>query len=157
MTSPTTTPRAGDAATLAALRNILLGTFVVGVVGVGVELLLIEHFEDWQQLVPLGLFVLALLVTGWHLASRTAASVRGFRWVMYLFVASGVVGQWLHYQGNMEFELERDATLGGFALLRESLMGATPALAPGTMVLLALVGLAFTYRHPAFGVRAAAS
>ena len=156
MTLPTT-PRAGDTATLAALRNILLGTFVVGVVGVGVELLLLEHFEDPWQLAPLALFALALLVVGWHVAARSAASVQALRAMLALFVASGVVGQWLHYQGNMEFELERDPNLGGLALLRESMMGATPALAPGTMVLLALVGLAYTYRHPALGIRGEAS
>jgi len=38
------------------------------------------------------------------------------------------------------FELELDAPLTGFPLWRETLMGATPTLAPGTMTLLGLLG-----------------
>ena len=152
MTLPTTA-RTGDAATLAALRTVLLTTFVLGVLGVAAELLLIEHFEDPWQFVPLGLFALSLLVLAWYAVQRGRASLRAFQGVMLLFAGSGALGLWLHYAGNMEFELERDATLGGFALLRESLMGATPALAPGTMVLLAAVGLAYTFRHPLLGPR----
>ena len=152
MTLPTTA-RTGDAATLAALRTVLLTTFVLGVLGVAAELLLIEHFEDPWQFAPLGLFALSLLVLAWYAVQRGRASLRAFQGVMLLFAASGAIGLWLHYAGNMEFELERDATLDGFALLRESLMGATPALAPGTMVLLAAVGLAYTFRHPLLGRR----
>jgi hypothetical protein len=33
-------------------------------------------------------------------------------------------------------------------LFREALSGATPALAPGTMVQFGLLGLLYTYRHP---------
>jgi hypothetical protein len=36
----------------------------------------------------------------------------------------------------------------GFELFREAMMGATPALAPGSMIQIALIGLAYSYRHP---------
>jgi hypothetical protein len=39
-------------------------------------------------------------------------------------------------------------SLGGVQLVRETLTGATPVLAPGSMTLLGLVGLAHTYGHP---------
>jgi hypothetical protein len=39
--------------------------------------------------------------------------------------------------------------VAGFHLITESLTGAFPALAPGTMVLLGLLGLAVTTGHPA--------
>ncbi len=42
-----------------------------------------------------------------------------------------------------------DATMRGFALLWAALHGATPALAPGALAHLGLIGLATTYRHPA--------
>ena len=67
-----------------------------------------------------------------------------------LFVLSGVVGLWLHYHGNVEFELEMYPGLAGFELFRESVTGATPTLAPGTMLELGLLGLLYTYRHPAW-------
>lgn len=53
-------------------------------------------------------------------------------------------------QGNVEFELEMYPDLSGWKLFRDSMMGATPALAPGAMVQIGLVGLAWTFRHPAF-------
>ena len=61
---------------------------------------------------------------------------------------SGVVGLWLHYQGNTEFELEMYPSLEGLALFWEAIRGATPTLAPGTMLELGLLGLAYMYRHP---------
>ena len=55
----------------------------------------------------------------------------------------------LHFKGNLEFELERDSGLAGIALVWKVLRGATPALAPGALVQLGLLGLVFTHRHPA--------
>lgn len=130
------------------LSRLLLAIFFFGSIGVGVELLLIEHFEDLNQLIPLGLIVLSLAVTGWYVRSPTTASLQTFRATMVAMAASGVLGQYLHFIGNMEFETERDPAIAGFRLFRESMMGATPALAPGTMVLLALIGHAYSVsRH----------
>jgi hypothetical protein len=59
-----------------------------------------------------------------------------------------VIGVGLHYTGNAEFEVEMYPSLSGLALVGGALTGATPVLAPGSMTLLGLVGLAYTYRHP---------
>ena len=59
-------------------------------------------------------------------------------------VASGLAGVILHYRGNEAFELEMYPTLSGAALVFETITGATPVLAPGSMALLGLVGLAAT-------------
>jgi hypothetical protein len=72
---------------------------------------------------------------------------------MVLCLFAGLVGLGLHYQGNVEFELEMYPSMGGVDLVWEALTGATPALAPGTMVGLGLLGLAYTHRHPVFGRR----
>jgi hypothetical protein len=71
-----------------------------------------------------------------------------FRLTMLLFVVSGGVGAGLHYDGNVEFELEMYPSMTGLELVGKTLTGATPVLAPGTMVLLGLVGIAVTYRQP---------
>lgn len=126
------------------LSRLLLAIFFFGAIGVGVELLLIEHFEDFQQLIPLGLIVVSLAAAAWYASAPGAASLRAFRVVMATMAASGVLGQYLHLRGNMEFETERDPAIAGFRLFRESMMGATPAMAPGTMVLLALIGYAYS-------------
>ena len=74
--------------------------------------------------------------------------------VMLLMIVSGGVGMYLHLQANMEFQLEMDATLSGWALLKKSVVAkAPPALAPGAMTQLGLIGLAYTFRHPALGTR----
>ena len=98
---------------------------------------------------PLVLIACALVVLAWHAASRGRASLLTLRATMALFVIAGVAGLVLHYKGNVEFELEMYPSLSGWELFREAVTGATPALAPGTMIQLGLLGLAFTYRHPA--------
>jgi hypothetical protein len=94
------------------------------------------------------LLALGLIVLLWHAVSKRASSVRLIQITMALFVASGFIGMVWHYQGNMEFELETYPSISGLALFKEAMMGATPALAPGTMIELGLIGLAYTYRHP---------
>jgi hypothetical protein len=68
---------------------------------------------------------------------------------MWLCVAAGVAGLVLHAKGNLEWALERDESLRGWPLIWKILRGATPLLAPGAMAQLGLLGLVFTYRHPA--------
>ncbi len=123
------------------LRRAILGLLLLALAGTGTELLLLEHYEDAWQLVPLVLIGLGLAVTGLRLF-RPGSGLRAFRGVMLLMVASGALGLFLHYRGNVEFELEREPTLAGLALFREAIMGATPALAPGAMMLFGLLGLA---------------
>jgi hypothetical protein len=105
--------------------------------------------EDVWQNVPLALIGIACLALAVLAIRPGVASLRGFQLTMWLFIASGVAGVFLHYQGNVAFELELNPEAAGWELFRESLKGATPSLAPGTMTLLGALGLACTYRHPA--------
>jgi hypothetical protein len=131
------------------LRRLLLVTLVVSLIGTLVELLLLEHFEDIWQWTPIILLAAALATLAWHALDRGAASLNVLRGLMVLCIVGGAVGVLLHYQGNVEFELEMYPDLSGWKLFRDSMMGATPALAPGTMLQIGLVGLAWTFRHPA--------
>jgi hypothetical protein len=153
-TPPSESGPAAPNATLERVRAFVLWILVIGLVGTFAELILLEHYEDAWQLVPIVLIALALLVTVWFLMERKSRSLRVFQGVMWLFVASGAIGVFLHYRGNVEFELEMYPSLEGFGLLKEAMMGATPALAPGTMLQFGLLGLAYTFRHPAFGASA---
>lgn len=136
-------------ATMATVRRLLFGTLFLGLGGTLAELFLLGHFEDWQQYVPLVVLVGALGAQGWFVLSRSAASVRGVRAAMWCCILSGAAGVLLHYQGNREFELEMTPGAGGWSLFSAVMTGATPALAPGAMVQLGLVGLAWAFRHPA--------
>lgn len=141
--------------TIALLRTGLLLIFVVGVVGTLVELLLLEHWKEWTQWAPLVMLAVGLLLAGGWAFGHSRLLLRLFRGLMVVFVAAGVVGVWLHYRGNVEWELETDISMKGWALFKAAITGATPALAPGTMVQLGLVGLAYTFRHPALAGGAA--
>jgi hypothetical protein len=114
-------------------------------VGVVVELLLLEHFEDAWQVTPLILLVIGLVVVPWHAQARSVWSARTLRAVMALSVLSGLVGVLLHYRGNVELELEQNPSATRWALFREAMMGATPALAPGVMIPIGLLGLLYAF------------
>lgn len=130
------------------IRTFLLATLIVGIAGMATELLLIGHAESVQQLIPLILLALGAVTAGWHAAAPRPVTVRALQAAMTLFVLSGVVGVGLHYQGNVEFELEMYPAMRGIELVQKTLTGATPVLAPGSMTLLGLIGLTHSYRHP---------
>ncbi|MEJ7758691.1 MAG: hypothetical protein WKF55_03750 [Gemmatimonadaceae bacterium] len=145
---------AGESATTAKIRAALLAILLLGMVGILVELFLMEHTDGLWQIVPIALLVCGICAAGAHAVTRTHRNaIRVLQGVMVVFVVSGFAGMILHYSGNVEFEREMNPETGGLGLIKEALMGATPALAPGTMIQLGLLGLASTYRHPATGRR----
>lgn len=133
----------------ARLRHIILALILLSIMGLLVELVLLEHYDSAWQWTPLALLGVALVSTSVVLRRPTRAAIRLFQGLMTLFIVAGALGLWLHYRGNVEFEIERDASLNGLALFWEALRGATPALAPAAMAQLGLLGLTFTHRHPA--------
>ena len=137
--------------TLRAIRWFLMAILLMGLLGAGVELLLLEHTEGFWQWVPLLLIAFGLIVLSWGLLYPGRRNIRLLQGTMILFVLSGLVGLFLHYQGNAAFELEMYPSLKGLELFWEAIQGATPTLAPGTMIQLGLLGLAYTIRHPQLG------
>ena len=129
------------------LPRILTAIFLFGSVGTGAELLLLEHVEDAWQKAPLVLIGVACALLAVLAIRPSALGVRLFQLTMLAFMASGVVGVMLHYQGNAEFERELQPDASGIPLFWEALKGATPALAPGTMTLLGALGLTCTARQ----------
>lgn len=131
------------------LRQLVFWLIVFGMAGLLVELILLEHYDGWRQWIPLVLLALGLIATAVVGRNVTPATLKGFRVLMALYVVIGGLGLWFHLSGNMEFALERDATLTGVRLLLKSVHGGTPILAPGALTQLGLLGLAFAFRHPA--------
>ncbi len=115
------------------LAVLLLALFLVGAVGTLLELLLLEHVEDWQQWVPVVLLAGGALLAAWLLWRPGRMGMRLLWWLGMVSIVSGVVGVWLHLAGNLEFERELSPDLAGWPLWKAVLAGATPALAPGTM------------------------
>jgi hypothetical protein len=139
---------ASDADQAGPLRRALLVVVLVGAAGLLAELALLEHYDSAWQWAPLALLGVVLGIAGALAWRPTRGVLRCFRALMALCVVAGAVGVYLHYRGNVEFELEREPALGGLALLWAAVRGATPALAPGALAQLGLVGLAYAFRHP---------
>jgi hypothetical protein len=115
----------------------------------GAELLLLQHTGSVWELIPLVLIALALVILTWHAITQHPAGVRAVQGVMGLFLLAGVAGIALHYQSSMEFKLETNPALSGWALFWAVISAKTPpALAPGAMIQLGLLGLSYTYQHP---------
>ena len=135
-------------------RRILMAILLLGVGGISAELLLLGHVEDVYQWIPVALGFVTLVMSAVVALKPGVGSIRLFQVVMLLMILSGLVGAWLHFQVNMEFQLEMDPALTGMNLFRKSILAKTPpALAPGAMMQLGLIGLAYTYKHPGTGDR----
>lgn len=134
---------------LATIRRILLALVALGIVGLTVELLLLEHIESMTQLIPFAVLGAGVAATATLAVRPSARAIRLFRIVMLAFVAAGLLGLYLHLRGNVEFERETDPSARGLDLVWRSLRGGVPLLAPAAMAQLGLLGLVFAYRHPA--------
>jgi hypothetical protein len=135
--------------TLETIRRVLLAILIIGLVGTAAELLLLDHDEEAIQLIPLALIVIAFVAIGWHALDQGGASLKLLQIVMLLFIVAGGVGMVLHYRANVEFQREVDPSIAGRALVVKAMKAkAPPALAPGTMSQLGLIGLAYAYRYP---------
>ena len=140
-----TTDQRSSEAVLALVRRVLVVILGLAMAGLLVELLLIEHFEDTWQLVPLILLGLGLAALAWHALAPSRASARAWGILMTLFIVAGFIGFYMHYAGNVEFELEQNPNAARWLLFREAMMGATPALAPGAMIQVGLIGLLYAF------------
>ena len=130
------------------LRTAVQVLFVIGSLGLVAELLLLAHTDGALQLIPLALLGAGLAAAGWVALSGSRVSLLGLRWTGVLQILSGLTGLVLHYLSNVEFELEMQPDAGGAGLVWAALTGAIPALAPGAMVQLGLLGVLGTYAHP---------
>lgn len=131
------------------LRGFVLLLLAAGLIGLGVELVLLEHYEDFWQLAPLALISANLLALVWHAAMPSWPSVQSLRVLMVAMLIAGAVGIFLHYQANMEFQLEMNRDLRGLDLFLKTIHAKVPPpLAPAAMAQLGLLGLLYTYRHP---------
>lgn len=136
--------------TLPTLRRLLLILLTFGILATTADLMLIDHHEDALQYTPLVVNGLALATILWHVLGGGAASVHALRVVMLLFLVAAVLGVTFHYQGNLEFQLEINPERSSWELFKKVMQAkAPPALAPGIMAQLGLLGLIYTYRHPA--------
>ena len=135
-----------DSMVLERLRLWIVGIIALGLIGTMTELVLLEHDEKALQYVPLALMVLGAATLAWHAAAKSTASLRALQIVMGLFVLSGFAGMAAHFNGSMEYQLELNPDLDMAELLDKIIHAkAPPLLAPGMMIQMGLLGLAYAY------------
>ncbi|MGH7874761.1 MAG: hypothetical protein ACREQO_21425 [Candidatus Binatia bacterium] len=131
------------------VRRLLLAILILGIVGTLTELVLLDHLEEARQWIPIILLSAGMFAIFWHIFMQSVASANVMRWIMFGFLASGLAGIYFHYQGSVEFKLESNPTLAGWALFRAAIRAkAPPLLAPGEMIQLGLLGLVYSYVNP---------
>lgn len=139
--------------TASVLRQLVLLIVAFGVVGLVPELLLLEHIKSPSQLIPFALLALTAIGVVWVYARPKPSSLRFFQGVMVLSALGGLMGLWEHLEGNLEYVRELNPSLSGLPLIWKAMHKGTPVLAPGTLIQMALLGLVFSFRHPAWASR----
>ena len=130
-------------------RRLAFYLLLFATLGTGIELIFLEHFEDPWQWAPIALLGAGLVLGAAVVLRPSRPTVRALQLLMSSYVLSAGVGLYLHLKANVEFELELRPTMANTELILETLKGAIPALAPGVMVQLGLLGLLACFRHPA--------
>ena len=135
---------------VSTLRHLMLALFGFGLLGTALDLVLLGHYESGGQIIPLALLGATFAVTIWHLVQRGAASLRAFQGTMVLMALVSLLGIYLHFRSNREFQVDIYPDLAGWPLFLKVVKAhAPPAMAPGALLQLALLGFLYTFRHPA--------
>ena len=132
---------------LLAFRRLILAVVVVGIAGIGAELVLLEHWESplqWTPFIGMGAATLVIAAAGMRPTRRRILLLRA---TMLALIVIGAVGTWLHWRSNALLELEMNPAAAGWPFVRRVLFGGTPLLAPGAVLHLGLIGLASTWRQ----------
>jgi hypothetical protein len=96
-----------------------------------------DHVELLRRWV---LGVLALGLAG------TVGSLRALEIIMMLFVVAGFAGIAAHFRGSAEFQLDLNPSMTAWELVEKVMRAkAPPLLAPGMMLQMGLLGLAYVY------------
>jgi phosphoglycerol transferase MdoB-like AlkP superfamily enzyme len=137
---------------LARLRQFLLiisaGVFIMTVT----ELFFLSHWSETIQFLPFllsGLGLITLALAYFRPGRRTMALLR---WFMIIIAACSLIGVYEHMANNLGFRIEIQPNATTWELILATLEGANPVLAPGILMLGAVIGVAATYQHPALEI-----
>jgi hypothetical protein len=131
--------------TLQAVRRFLLGILLLGMGGTAVELLLLSTTRERSSSCRS-----CCWASDWRrsrgMRSSPAAPAPGRSGRRWPRSCRGRRRLYFHYRANVEFQLERSVRRGPRAAHEGARGQGPPALAPGVMIQLGLIGLAYTYR-----------
>jgi hypothetical protein len=133
---------------LAKLRQFLLiisaGIFVMTVT----ELFFLSHWNETIQFLPFALSGLGLITLALAYFRPSHGILNGMRWSMLLIAACSFIGFYEHMVINYQFWLEIKPDATTWDLIKATLEGANPVLAPGILMLGAVIALVSIYKHP---------
>jgi hypothetical protein len=133
---------------LAKLRQFLLiiaaGVFVMTVT----DLFFLSHWKLTIQFLPFALCALGLITLAFAYFRPTPKTLRVLRWCLFLIAACSFIGFYEHMSHNYSFWLKIKPAATAFELIKATLGGANPILAPGILMLGAVIGLMAIYKHP---------
>ncbi len=129
---------------LLRIRKMVLALFCLSSLGLLMELYLLDHYEDYWQLLPIILLMLAFLVGLFEILLPNVLRMIWLKIICAVMVASSVLGMGLHFKGNRAFELEMYPDLSGWELFEKTITGATPALSPAALFVLGALGWIYT-------------
>jgi len=133
---------------LARLRQFLLiisaGVFVMTVT----ELFFLSHWSERIQYLPFALSGLGLITLALAYFRPGYGTLNGLRWSMFVIGACSFIGFYEHMKNNYGFWLDIKPNSTAWDLIKATLEGANPVLAPGILLLGAVIGLLAIYKHP---------
>ncbi len=132
----------------AHLRPGLWAIAAVVCLGTVGDLALLGHYESPPQLVPFALCAVGLVAS---LVGAFKPSKNGLRFVWLsagIIVLGAAFGLWEHFEHNYVFESEIRPNAGVRELLTHAIVGASPILAPGALMVLSTLLALAAWRHP---------
>lgn len=125
----------------------LRGLVLLGAFGLAAELVLASHMESWVQRIPFGLCFLGILGAIAASPEASPSRLKLAKGLFGLMFAGGLYGIWEHVEHNYVFDAEIRPTAEWTTHVWNAIFGASPALAPGAFLLVALMGLLLCVRQ----------
>ncbi|HLF77567.1 MAG TPA: hypothetical protein VJB57_08745 [Dehalococcoidia bacterium] len=131
------------------LRSLLLALALLSFAGIALELWFEDHDQEFLQLVPFGICALGVASIAAVLIKPASVTIWLMRALMVAAVGVSVLGLWEHLESNYGFERDIRPTASTTTVLWHALHGSAPALAPGSLALIAVMAAGATLGHPA--------
>ena len=139
----------GDSALEARFRLMLCVMAITTFVITPAELILLGHTHSAIQWVPFVASFFGLVACGWVLTDPGSTRIKGARLLSAAIILSGFIGAFMHLRANLLLEMEIRPNSPLTEAIGPALQGSAAFLAPGILILGALMVLGATYRHPA--------
>jgi hypothetical protein len=131
------------------LRRFLLLISALVFIMTLAELVFLSHWKEPIQFLPFALSGLGLIVVIAAYMTQQRTTLLAMRYIMIIIAIGGVIGFLVHVSNNFSFQLEIKPSSSFLEIVKGTLEGAIPILAPGILTLGAFMGLAAIYQHPA--------